>query len=82
MRAMRAAASGDKGAAFSIAALSQVALRGRTEPVDIFCIPLEHRSASLDLESIALAERERRRLGNTVPHELNIAGQVSRCLLA
>jgi adenylate cyclase len=65
---------GDKGAAFSIAALSQVVLRGRTEPVDIFCLPLEHRSASIDLESIAQAELEAPRFGDTVPQELTIAG--------
>jgi class 3 adenylate cyclase/CheY-like chemotaxis protein len=63
---------GDKGSAFSIAALSQVAVRGRTEPVDIFCLPLEHRSAPL--ESNAGAEPERRRLGYKVPHEVSIAG--------
>ncbi len=56
------------------AALSQVALRGRIEPVEIFCLPLEHRTAPLDLESIANAELERRRLGYQVPHELGIAG--------
>jgi len=62
---------GNKGSAFSIAALSQLVVRGRTEPVGIFCLPLEHRSVPLDLESIARAELERRRL---VPHELSIAG--------
>jgi adenylate cyclase len=51
---------GNKGSAFSIAALSQLVVRGRTEPVGIFCLPLEHRSVPLDLESIARAELERR----------------------
>jgi class 3 adenylate cyclase len=63
---------GDKGTAFSVVALSQVDVRGRTEPVDIFCLPLEHRSAPL--ESIPSAEPERRRLGYKAPHELSIAG--------
>jgi adenylate cyclase len=65
---------GDKGSAFLISPLSQVVVRGRTEAVDIFCLPLEQRSASLDLESIACAELERRRVGYRVPHELSIAG--------
>jgi len=65
---------GDKATAFSIAALSQVIVRGRTEPVDIFCLPLERRGAPLDLESIALAELERRRLDHKSPHDLYIAG--------
>jgi adenylate cyclase len=64
---------GDKGSAFSIAALSQVVVRGRTEPVGIFCLPLERRNVPLELESIASAELERRRLGYPVPHELSIA---------
>lgn len=64
---------GDKESAFSIATLSQVVVRGRTEPVGIFCLPLEDRSVPLDLESMARAELERRRLGYEVPHELSIA---------
>jgi class 3 adenylate cyclase len=60
---------GDIGSAFSFAALSHVAVRGRTEPVDIFCLPLERRSAPLDLESLAHAEMERHRLGYEVPKE-------------
>jgi class 3 adenylate cyclase len=63
---------GDKGTAFSVMALSHVAVRGRTEPVDIFCLPLEHRSAPL--ESIPGFEPERRRQGYKAPHELSIAG--------
>ena len=63
----------DKGSTFSIAALSQIVVRGRTEPVGIFCLPLEHRSDPLDLESIAHAELERRRLGYQVPQEPSIA---------
>jgi adenylate cyclase len=39
---------GDKGSASSIEELSQMVVRGRTEPVGIFCLPLEHRSAPLD----------------------------------
>ncbi len=62
---------GDKGSAFSVLALSQVDVRGRTEPVDIFCLPLEQRSNPV--ESIPGAERERRRLGYTVPRKLIIA---------
>lgn len=72
---------GDQGSAFSIAALSQVVVRGRTEPVGIFCLPLEHRSAPPDLESIARAELERRRLGYKVPHELSIADQAPQGIL-
>ena len=62
-----------EGSAFSIAALSQVVVRGRTQPVGIFCLPLEHRSEAPDLESIARDELERRRLGYQVPHDLRIA---------
>jgi adenylate cyclase len=58
----------DKGATLTIAALSQVAVRGRTELVSIFCLPLEHRSAPI--ESVPGAEPEHRRLGYKVPHEL------------
>ena len=65
---------GDKEFAFSIAELSQVVVRGRTEPVGIFCLPIEHRSTPVALEAIARAELERRRLGYQVPHELSIAG--------
>jgi class 3 adenylate cyclase len=61
---------GDKETAFSISPLSQVAVRGRTEPVDIFCLPREHQSAPLDPESIAFTALERRRLGYEVPREL------------
>jgi class 3 adenylate cyclase/CheY-like chemotaxis protein len=39
---------GDKGTALSIAAISQVTVRGRIEPVDIFCLPLDHRRAPLE----------------------------------
>jgi len=73
---------GDKGSAFSITALSTVALRGRTAPVDIFCLPLEPPRLPLDLEPITLAELERRRLGDMAPHALSIAGQAPRRLLA
>jgi adenylate cyclase len=62
----------DKAATFTITALPQVAVRGRTEPVNIFCLPPEHRSALI--ESIPGAELGHRRLGYMVPHELSIAG--------
>lgn len=39
----------DQGATFTISALSPVAVRGRTEPVQIFCLPLEHRNAPTQL---------------------------------
>jgi class 3 adenylate cyclase len=42
-------ALGDKGAKFTISALSQVTVRGRTEPVNVFCLPLERRSARMEL---------------------------------
>jgi adenylate cyclase len=61
----------DKGATLTIAALSQVAVRGRTEPVSIFCLPLEHRSAPI--ESIPAAKLEPHRLEYKMPHELNTA---------
>jgi class 3 adenylate cyclase/CheY-like chemotaxis protein len=38
----------EKGAHFTIAALPQVAVRGRSEPVDVFCLPLERRSAPVE----------------------------------
>jgi class 3 adenylate cyclase len=38
---------GDKGTEFPIAAISQVTVQGRIEPVDIFCLPIDHRSAPL-----------------------------------
>ncbi len=59
----------DKGTTFTIAALSQMAVRGRTEPVNIFCLPCEHRSAP-----IPGAELGHRLLGYKVPHELSIVG--------
>jgi class 3 adenylate cyclase/CheY-like chemotaxis protein len=64
-------ALGDKGTVFSIAALSQVVVRGRIEPVDIFCLPLEHRRAPLELIPGAPLERPRSR--HEAPHELSIA---------
>jgi class 3 adenylate cyclase len=60
---------GDKENAFSISALSKVTVRGRTEPIDIFCLPREQRSAPL-----AFTELVRRRLGYKVPRELIAAG--------
>jgi adenylate cyclase len=62
---------GDKGTTFTIAALSQVAVRGRTEPVNVFCLPLEHRSAPI--ESIPGAEPGHRLLGYGMPLETSIA---------
>jgi adenylate cyclase len=62
----------DKGATLTIATLSHVALRGRTEPVSIFCLPLEHRRAPI--ESIPGAELGHRLLEYEVPHELSTAG--------
>jgi adenylate cyclase len=62
---------GDQGTALSIAAPSLVAVRGRTETVEIFCLPSEHRSGPM--ESIPSAELEFSRLGFTVPHEMSLA---------
>jgi adenylate cyclase len=57
----------NKGESFTITALSQVVVRGRTEPVHIFCLPLEHRSAPREL--ITGAELTHRRLEYQAPHE-------------
>ena len=64
----------DREGAFSIAALSQVIVRGRSEPVDIFCLPLQHRIPPMDPKSIARAELQDRRLGFRALPELRIAG--------
>lgn len=53
---------GDKGSAFAIAVLSKVTVRGRTEPVDIFCLPLEQRSTPAYPGAQTLSD-SRRRLG-------------------
>jgi adenylate cyclase len=62
----------DKVATFTIAALPPMAVRGRTEPVNIFCLPVEHRGTPI--VSIPGAEPKHRRLGYQLPHELIIAG--------
>jgi class 3 adenylate cyclase/CheY-like chemotaxis protein len=57
----------DEGATFNISALPAVAVRGRTEPVPIFCLPPEHRKAPIELSTDA--ELTHRRLGYQVPNE-------------
>jgi adenylate cyclase len=47
-------ALGDRASTFSNVAIAQVEVRGRTQPVDIFCVPVKHRNALI--ESIPGAE--------------------------
>ncbi len=65
-------ALGDRGTTPPIAELSAVAVRGRAGPVNIYCLPLEPRSAPV--ESIPGVELGRRRLEHEAPHEFITAG--------
>ena len=65
---------GDHETKSGIAALSQVVVPGRAEPVDIFCLPIEHRSIPLavgyqrDIEAPSIG------VGSVEPFDLRLAG--------
>lgn len=65
---------GDHETKSGIAALSQVVVPGRAEPVDIFCLPIEHRSIPLavgyqrDIEAPSIGD------GSVELHDLRLAG--------
>jgi adenylate cyclase len=57
-----------------IAALSQVVVPGRAEPVDIFCLPIVHRSIPLAVGYQRGIEAPSIGVGSVEPHDLRLAG--------